>query len=240
MRLDFSSKPGSVQTGSLTLRNEAENPVRVRTELLDFHLDSTATPQFESVLQQENDYSCRSWLTVNPMEIEIGPRQSIQVRYTLRVPPAATARSYHCAAGFNSLPTASQSRESGIRAAVRMIAAFYVLIGDPAVEGEISDIKLEPAISPTGPYQVAVTIRNWGHRYFRPNGGVEILSATGAVLAQTELPALPVLPNRSQRFLLPLGVKPAAGNYSLRARVSIGTPEIQEALVPVVITALPK
>ena len=240
MRLEFGSKAGSVQTGSLTLRNEADAPVRVRTELLDFHLDATATPQFETSFQEEAGYSCRGWLSVNPMETEIAPRQSVQVRYTLRVPSAAASRSFHCAAGFNSLPTASQARQSGIRAAVRMVAAFYVVVGEPAIEGEVSDVKFEPAsASPDQTWQAVVTIRNWGHRYFRPNGGIELLDSLGTVVGKTEFPALPVLPNRSQRFLIPLEVKPAAGQYALRTRVNIGTPEIQEAVVPVVVTPAP-
>jgi len=240
MRLEFTSRAGAVQTGSLTLRNEAEAPVRVRTELLDFHLDATATPQFETSFQQEAAYSCRNWLSINPMETEISPRQSVQVRYTLRVPAEAASRSFHCAVGFNSLPTATQARESGIRAAVRMVAAFYVVVGEPAIEGEVSDVKFEPASgSPGKHWQAVVTIRNWGHRYFRPNGGVELLDSVGTVVGKTEFPALPVLPNRSQRFLIPMEVKPAEGKYALRTRVTIGTPEIQEAVVPVVVTPAP-
>lgn len=238
MRLEFNSRAGAVQTGSLTLRNEATTPVRVRTELLDFHLDAAATPQFETSFKEEADYSCRNWLSVNPMETEIGPRQSVQVRYTLRVPSATTVRSFHCAVGFNSLPTATQARESGIRAAVRMVAAFYVVVGEPAIEGEVSDVKFEPTSnSPDQRWQAVVTIRNWGHRYFRPNGGVELLDSGGTVVTQSDFPALPVLPNRSQRFLIPLGVKPVEGRYALRTRVTIGTPEIQEAVVPVVVTS---
>lgn len=236
MRLEFNSAAGTVQTGSLTLRNEAEAPVRVRTELLDFHLDSTATPQFETSFQQEADYSCRDWLSINPMETEIGPRQSVPVRYTLRVPPSASSRSFHCAVGFNSLPTATQARESGIRAAVRMVAAFYVIVGEPAIEGEVSDVKFEPASGAPEPrWQAVVTIRNWGHRYFRPNGGIELVDTQGEVVGKSDFPALPVLPNRSQRFLIPLDVRPPEGKYALRTRVTIGTPEIQEAIVPVVI-----
>lgn len=238
MRLEFSSRGGAVQTGSLTLRNEAEAPVRVRTELLDFHLDATATPQFEASFQQEADYSCRNWLAVNPMETEIGPRQSVQVRYTLRVPLEAASRSFHCAVGFNSLPTATQARESGIRAAVRMVAAFYVVVGEPAIEGEVSDVKFESASTdPKDQWQAVVTVRNWGHRYFRPNGGVELLNSGGEVVGKTDFPALPVLPNRSQRFLIPLDFTAVEGEYTLRTRINIGTAEIQEAVIPVVVAA---
>jgi hypothetical protein len=238
MRLEFSSSPGTVHTGVLTLRNEADSPVRVRSETLDFHLDNTATPQFEPALEHEADYSCRQWISINPMETEIGARQSVPVRYTVRVPGNAAARSYHCAAGFNSLPTATQSRESGIRAAVRMVAAFYFVVGQPAIEGEVSDVKLEAA--PGGAdqnWQAIVTIRNWGHRYFRPTGVIELVDSTGGVVTKADFPALPVLPNRSQRFLLPMNGKTEAGNYQLRARVAIGTPEVQEAVIPVVVSA---
>jgi hypothetical protein len=67
-------------------------------------LDSTATPQFGREYPQESEFSCRQWLVANPMEIELNGKAEIPVRYTVRVPPPAGARSYHCAIGLRRCP----------------------------------------------------------------------------------------------------------------------------------------
>ncbi len=45
---------------------------------------------------------------------------------------------------------------------------------------------------------------------------------------------LPVLPKRDQNFVFPLKLAAGPGKYTLRARVDLGTNEIQEATAVVV------
>src|SRR5262245_48678335 len=85
MRLDLQLGAGQQRSGLLTLSNDSGGKARVRTELLDFMIDAADTPQFERNLPAEQPYSCRTWLTVNPMEIELEGKQ-LAVRYTIRVP----------------------------------------------------------------------------------------------------------------------------------------------------------
>jgi hypothetical protein len=235
MRVEVNLNAGAVHSGALTLRNEAESPVRIRAELLDFHLDSSAVPQFSRDFPAEAAFSCRRWLSINPMETEIGPHQSVSIRYSLRVPDSAPVAGFHCAAGFNSLPVASQDGKSGLRNAIRMVAAFFVITGNPAVEGELSDVQVEPVKdTPDRPWRAVVTLKNWGKRHFRPNGDLQVLDQAGTVLASHAFPALPVLPNREQRFVFPLDLRPEDKRRTIRVRVGLGAPEIiQEAVVPV-------
>src|SRR5207253_3473961 len=111
--------------------------------LLDFHLDAEQTPQFEEQLSEEAAYSCRGWLNVNPMETELKASGETAVRYTLRVPADAQPRSYYCAAGFTSMPPAAELNALGIRSAVRVVAALYVIVGNPVVQGRLIQIAME-------------------------------------------------------------------------------------------------
>src|SRR5438445_703873 len=106
---------------NLTSPGVSGGKMRVRTELLDFMIDSADTPQFEKSLPQEQLDSCRTWLTVNPMETEIEGKQLL-VRYSIRVPEGTSEGSYHCAAGFTSQPPAGQTQAIGIQTAVRAVA----------------------------------------------------------------------------------------------------------------------
>ena len=237
MRVELRMAPGQQYSGSLRLSSQSEERVRVRAEALDFDIDAQATPQFEPELPQEAAYSCKKWLSLNPMEIEIDKRSTLAVRYTLQLPSELAEGSYNCAAGFTTLPTAGQTAGMGMRMAVRVVASFYVVIGSPPIVGKLKEIKLEPLASekesgPSG-WQAAVVFENRGLMFYRPTGKLEVLDAQGNAVEKAELPSLPVLRQREQRFLIPLKTHLEEGRYVLRAQVDIGTGEIQQGSLDV-------
>ena len=80
MRLELKMAPGQQYSGSLKLSNESGAKTRIRAEVLDFNVDATATPQFERDLPREAAYSCKKWLSLNPMEIELDSGGAMNAR----------------------------------------------------------------------------------------------------------------------------------------------------------------
>jgi P pilus assembly chaperone PapD len=239
MREELTLTPGTQQSGILTLTNDSTEKVRVVGELLDFHIDSTGTPQFGRQ-PQEAEFSCRQWLTLNPMELELNGKEHVPVRYTVRAPQSATDRSFHCAIGFTTQPTANQIAGTGLRTAVQIVAAIYVVVGRPALEGSVKDLKLEYLPDPVKPgWQAVVVLSNPGLIHFRPAGTLDVLDEAGKVVESAQFIPLPVLPRRDQNFLFPLKLAGGPGKYTLRARVDLGGNEIQEATALVVAAATP-
>ena len=227
--------PGSRQTGALALSNDSGARIRVRAEALDFYIDTTGTPQFDREYAQEASHSCRQWLSINPMEMEMEPGVQIMVRFSINAPPAATDGGYHCAAGFTTMQVAADPSRNGLRTAVRAVSVFYPVLGNPSIQGALSSIKLEPVADPRlGKYTVVVVMKNSGLTHFRPQGELEVLDQAGNMVDSAAFQPLPVLPNREQRFLFPMKTELGKGAYTFRARVDIGTNEIQEAKVVVV------
>jgi hypothetical protein len=227
MRVEMKMGPGQSYSGALELTNETGGRMRIRGELLDFTLDNSMTPQFARLMEQESQYSCRQWLTVNPMETEIGDGEKLIIRYTIRIPKDAAAKGYHCAAGFTALTPAGEAQAIGIRNVVRAVAAFYATIGDHQAKGEVAGLALEKA----GNTNTAVLVlRNQAEVHIRPAGRLEVLDAGGQAIETLEVPSFPVLPKREQRFVLPLTVNPGAVR-ALRVKVDLGMDEIQEATV---------
>jgi hypothetical protein len=241
LRVEAEARPAGVVSGPLTLSNESPARVRFRAELLDFYIDDSATPQFSRGFARESEYSCRNWLSLNPMEAEIEPGNNVTVRFTLSLPPNTASRGYHCAAGFTTLPTAEQAATGmGLRTAVRMVTAFYVSTGSPAIEAGLTGLRVEQTGDPKNPvWQAVVILKNWGRRYFRPEGEIELLDSAGKVVESVKVPSMPVLPNREQRLPVPLKTALRQGEYRLRALVSLGTPEVHEAVATTVLTAPP-
>ena len=106
MRVELHLKPGEEYSGSLKLSSGSMETTRVRAETDDFYIDDKTTPQFERDLPQEAAYSCKTWLSLNPNEMEIEKEGFVMVRYTLRLPENVAEGSYNCAAGFTTLPSA--------------------------------------------------------------------------------------------------------------------------------------
>jgi hypothetical protein len=235
MRTEFALAPGSVQSGVLRLVNESQ-PTRVRGELLDFHLDREMTPQFNSSFPQEAAYSCRNWLQVNPMESELHATGELPIRYTIRVPADATPRTYYCAVGYTSLPTAERVKGIGMRSAVRIVSAFYIKVGNLPVQGQLKNIALER--SPGGKaLRAVVLVENQGKSYFRPTGTVEILDLSGQLIETFPIQPVPILPEREQRLLFPLAKLAEGQACKIHVKVEIGG-EIQEGTAEVQAQAL--
>jgi hypothetical protein len=188
------------------------------------------TPQFVASAPGETPWSCKDWLSVNPMEVELGPESQTPARYTVRVPVDAAERSFHCAIGFLTVPVVNEAENStGVVTAVRMVATLYPTVGKPQVKGEIKDLKLEqlPSGSDTG-WRAVVVMENTGQVLYRPAGDVDVLDSAGNVIESSKLTSFPTLPMRQQRYLVPIKANLAPGQYTLRARIEVGT-EIQEA-----------
>ena len=230
MRLEMKVTPGLQQSGVLILSSDSGDKVRVRAEALDFWIDQDQTPQFEPSLASETGFSCREWVSVNPVETEVAPLKQTNIRYTVRVPATAESpRGYHCAIGFTTLPTDAEAAATGIKAAVRVVSAFYVVVGNPGIEGQFKELRLVHSTDGDKPHWVGeVVVENHSLTHFRPVGELSVLDREGTLLESVALTPLPALPQREQRYIVSFTTDLAPGTYTLRARVDFGTNVIEE------------
>jgi hypothetical protein len=254
MRAELKMAPGQQLSGALKLSSESGAKTRIRAEVDDFYIDDTDAPQFERDIPQEAATSCKKWLSLNPMEIELEKGGFLLVRYTFRLPADVAEGSYNCAAGFTTLRPANETAAEGMgmHMQVRIVAAFYIQVGSPPILGRLKEIKLE-AVPPTPPppgspegtpgekggWQAVVVLENQGKMHFRPSGKIEVLDATGKVVETEDFPSLAILRERSQRVIFRLKTHLEPGHYTLRVNVDIGTGEIQQGTADVVVEAAP-
>jgi hypothetical protein len=232
MRLEVTAQPGTQRNGVLTIGNDEKAEARFRVEILDVSIDPEATPQFEKDIPAESQYSCRQWLTVNPMEAVMAPSSQMAVRYTFRVPQDAPPCTYHCALGFTSLPDAKPSAQNGpvgIVALVRMTTTLYITVGAPKPTGELKSIVVEriPGAN-NGGYRAIFNVENSGLTNLRGAGSVTIVDEAGKTVQTADFPTTVIYPKRTQRIPLVLDKNLPVGTYSIRVRVNIGTNEIEE------------
>ena len=215
LRFEAATVPGGNWTGAALVTNGGAAPGRIRAEALDFALDGDGRPVFGD-LESERRWSCRDWLVMNPWEARLAAGASALARLTVRVPDGTEEGGYHCAAAYRLEPPAP-SPAVGLRAAVRVAAAVYVVVGDPAVT-ELSVTVLEVERDGGGACSgIAVTFANAGRRHYRAGGAVLVFDLAGRPVAELSVPRRPVLPGRRQRFALrwPANLDPWA-EYELR------------------------
>jgi len=233
MKVEIPAVAGKSFSGSLTLTNAGSTVARFRVEMVDFYVDESTTPQFVSHVPDEAPYSCRSWLSANPMELEVGPKSQAPVRYTVRIPANAAESSYHCALGFRTIPKADDLSGTAMRTAVRLMTVLYPTVGKPPVLGVIKDLKLEQVTAPSGStWRAVVVMENSGLMLYRPVGELSVVDASGRVIEKQKVPSFPVLPKRLQRIQVPITNHLAPGAYTLRASIEVGA-EVQQASVAV-------
>ena len=234
MRIEIQISAGGQYTESFRLSNESAESVRVRGELLDWYLDDSMTPQFADRYEQEEAFSCRDWLQINPREMDLVGNGTFRVRYTLRVPVETAEGEYHCGAGFVTMPPIQPNQPAmGMFIAVRAVAAFYVVVGNPSSEPAFKDLSLRAA--PDGTWEAVAWFENQGLRHYRIRGFVEVLDERGQMVERAEYPSVPVLPKRVQAFPIRLKNSLAPGTYQVRSQADVGLPEILEATTRVVV-----
>jgi hypothetical protein len=231
MRTEINVVAGTQRNGALTIANDAKENSRFRVEILDVSIDREATPQFEKEIISESEFSCRQWITVNPMEAEMGAGTQMPVRYTFRVSPDTPTGTYHCALGFTAMSDARGPQAGmGIVAQVRLAATFYLTVGKPDAAGEIREMEIEKMrADDSSGYRAVISVLNSGLTNLRGAGKVEVLTETGEVREILEFPPVVIFPKRTQRLPVVLRRKLPEGTYTLRTRVNLGTGEIQEA-----------
>lgn len=231
MRTELNVAAGSQRNGSLTIANDSKEPGRYRAEILDLSIDKEAVPQFEKSIPSETGFSCKDWVTANPMEAEIVGSGLVIVRYTFKVPADAPERTYHCALAFTELPDPKKQQGAmGIVALLRLASTFYITVGHPSPAGEVKQIAIEKINAPeTAGYRAVISVENSGLTNLRGAGKVEIVDEGGKIVQSSEFPAVVILPSRTQRLPVVLDKKVTDGNYTLRTRVNLGNGEIQEA-----------
>ena len=221
LRFEVAIGPGLDWTGAALVTNGGAAPGRVRAEALDFALDGDGQPVFGD-LESERRWSCRDWLVMNPWEAGLAAGASVLARLTVRVPPGTPEGGYHCAAAYRLEPS-EPFPGVGLRAAVRVAAAVYVVVGNPPVT-ELSLSALELERDGGGACAgIAVTFANDGRRHYRAGGAVLVIDGVGRSVAELPVPQRPVLPGRWQRFILrwPTDLDPCT-EYGLRFERAAG------------------
>jgi hypothetical protein len=230
MRADFHLMAGQTQTGVVQLKNQGTETVHVRVRTLDFFVSEDNTPQF--VAQGDESYSCRSWMIVNPHEMDIAPGTVVPFRYTMEIPVSAVAvpRTHRCALGFESMPTLEDRIQKRSTNQVRLVTVVYATVGDPAA---LPSIGAPEILKREGEWRLDIPFSNSGETHYRLNGNIVIKDQDDKAIQTLAMDSSPIHPGTSVRIGFPINPLPE-GEYTMVLQLEQGSRILEkEAIIKV-------
>jgi P pilus assembly chaperone PapD len=228
LRVELKAAPGGTTTQAVTVNNSGQEAIRVRATISDWHLSRDGSPQF--VEATDPKYSASSWLRVAPPEVVIDAGKEATVRFTLTVPADAPPAGYRTGILFEFGPANGSPVPKGREVAVRSRIAtlIYANVGEPPVVVELTD--LQTRVAPGQPPQIVAVLKNSGNRSVRTRGTLTLYDKAGAVVSQTVVPDVPLLPQSEREVTMP-AVDPAKaklppGEYRVEIKIDVGAPAV--------------
>ena len=228
LRVELKAAPGGTTTQAITVNNTGTEAVRVRAAISDWHLSRDGAPQFLEAA--DTKYSASAWTRVAPPEQVIPAGKEAVVRFTLTVPAGTVPGGYRTSVLFEFAPASAPpvARGQSVQVRSRIATLVYANVGEPPAAVDLID--LSPRIVAGQPPAIVAVLKNTGRRTVRTRGTLTLYDKTGAVISQTVVPDVPVLPE-SEREVAIVAIdkdKPAPppGEYRVEVRIDVGLPAV--------------
>jgi hypothetical protein len=225
IRLDVDATPGQPYTDALEVNNEARESARIRVYTEDWRLERDGAVTFAKSGAWPR--SASTWIRTNPVEFELPPLATVDVRFTINVPKGAPAGGYRAAIVVEQVPRPAPGQEPKREVAIRarIASVVYVRVGDPVPDAALHDVIYRREAN--GMRSIVLAVENRGGVHFRTAGRVALSDPrTGKLAYRVPIPDVPVLPESSRdvRVDLPSEVRPGA--YQARTELEVGRKEV--------------
>ncbi len=144
-------------------------------------------------------YSIAQWVTVEPEELELEPREERYVKFTIEVPEIVEPGG-HYGTILASTTAAHGPEETGV--AIRARTGSLVLVtvpGETKRDMEIVDFSA-PGYLEKGPVPFEMMFQNLGNVHFRPTAKVTVTNWLGQEVGVAEIEPKNVLPGGQRKF----------------------------------------
>jgi P pilus assembly chaperone PapD len=229
LRIELKAEPGGTTTQAITVSNTGPQPVRVRATISDWHLSRDGAPQF--VEATDAKYSASGWVRVAPPEIVVDAGKEATVRFTLTVPAGTSPAGYRTGILFEFSPpsgAAAAARGRSVAFRSRIATLIYANVGEPPAALELTDLQIRRV--PDQPVQVIAVLKNTSRRSVRTKGTLTLYDKSGAVVSQTVVPDVPVLPESEREIAIvainPDKPAPPPGEYRVEVKIDVGMPAL--------------
>ncbi|HYH05027.1 MAG TPA: hypothetical protein VEC37_18195 [Bacillota bacterium] len=208
-RFLFTLKPGDRTTGTIKVSNPGNKEAIVNAIVYDWTLNE-ADKMITSELGTRKD-SLKGLIKFNPQNFKLAPGESQIVRFTLTAPANGPAIEHRGIVFFEEkMP--KDPKNMGANILTQVGSTIYLGIEGMKMAFNFGKVSV---VSKGKTYHGEMTINNSGAGHIRYRIGYKIVNEKGALVNETELPEMVILPEFTRKIAFPLPEKLEPGKYNL-------------------------
>jgi len=224
LTFELTANPGDVLTNILKVYNPTDSIVAIEMEVEDFTVIGETGEVIVEPAETET-YSLARWITAEPAEFTLEPREQKFVNFTINIPENAEPGGKY---GSVLASTAGVVGEEVTGAAIAQKVGALVLL---TVSGEIREELIIkdfscPSFLETGPVDFTIRFENTGTIHLRPRGFVVITDWRDKKVADVEFPQNNVIPGAIRKIETSWDKKWLAGRYTAMLVGGYGTTNV--------------
>lgn len=238
----LSANPGDQLQASFNVVNSGNQPVSLSIVRSDFVLSplGNITPVAAGSLPQ----SLTSWLTISSSQLDMAPKQTTELRYSIDVPKDAKPGTHWGLILIrNGGPAASTGtgHTVGVDYVTQLAYVVYVDVGQGQPSGKVTDIKVvnAPANSKQPGEIAEVGFQNTGDSLMVMRGRLELRTVDGTLVKTYTIGSMPVLPGGFSALEVSLDPSLKPGTYLATAVLNDGSPRLIAGQAQIEVKATP-
>ncbi len=216
----YQASRGETVSGHMNVSNPGETPLNLRLYLSDWNFDLGGQFTFADMGTQARSVS--DWIAFESPILELEPRQSVTVPYTVTVPADAEPGTHWGVLFVESEPSDPVPGQTAATFSVRVGHIVYVNVPGGISEGAIVGVFGQPPSEAGRPYTIIAQYANLGELAQGVEGEFTVRDQTGETVIEAAIERSVVLPGGERAFQINvLGPLPA-GNYTALVVLSYG------------------
>jgi hypothetical protein len=208
--LDFDFEPLSIRTKGVTLINQKNDSLRIKTHFTDWQINDKGEAEILNNLKP-NKISCSSWISIEPKEIIIPPKGKVSLKIILNTPSKIEGEYYSAVVFTPEGVPQNLPSELEMNRALFLAASSKKFVNFSA---QIDTIIVKPVSSMMR--VVSVKVENTGNKKCYAVGELTLLDKLGQYIgANTEFGSETdyIFPKSSRTFDIPVQKDLEPGKY---------------------------
>jgi hypothetical protein len=212
LRFEITANPGDIVTNKVRVYNSSNNTISIKMEAEDFRPVGEAG-QVMVAPEEEITYSLKRWVTTEPSEFTLEPKEQKFVDFTISVPENAEPGGKY--GSILATITGVVSGDITGTAIAQKVGSLVLL----TLSGQVKEDLLvkefsAPNFSEYGPIEFTMRFENKGSVHVKPKGFITILDWRGKKLVDLEFPQQNVIPGAIRKITTEWNKKWLLGRYT--------------------------
>ena len=220
---DLTLSPGTSSRGVMKVTNLTDQQISLQVSKQNF-VAKGDEGEIELVDNGDPQYSLAPWFTINQPTVDVPPKSTKEVSYSISVPKDAEPGGRYGSVIFDTIPPKLPSGQSGATVKQRLAGLVFLRIGGDANEQlAINSFKTGHSFYEYGPVTFTTLIKNLGNVHEKPSGQIVIKNMLGFKTATIKLDEKNVIPAAARKLTSSFKRPMMFGLYSAELTLHNGT-----------------